>query len=244
MAQATSSSARKLLSVLLAFTHDRPSLSVQDLGTITGLPQSSVYRFLLLLRDTGLVEGQGDGHYTLGPTMLTLGRVAMRNQSHTEVIAPVMDGLRTNSGETVILVRRSGLHAVCIDRRESHHHLSLSFEVGQVMDLGLGAVAKVVLAHAPSEVQEQCIELVTSGGQGDWLANELETIRQEGYAESLGEVDEGIWGVAAPVFVGGDEVLGLSIAGPHSRMDEHKKNKAKTQVIEAAEHLSSKLATG
>lgn len=241
MAQGTPSSARKLLSVLLAFNDNRPSLSVQDLGCITGLPQSSVYRFLLLLRDTGLVEAQGEGAYTLGPTMLRLSRVAMRNQSHSQIIAPVMDELSMNSGETVILVRRSGLHAVCIDRRESHHHLSLSFEVGQVMDLALGAVAKVVLAHAPKEIQDQCIEQAASGERQRWLADELETIRREGCAESLGEVDDGIWGVAAPVFVDESEVRGLSIAGPHSRMDERKRDSARTQVMEAAAHLSSQL---
>jgi IclR family transcriptional regulator, acetate operon repressor len=51
------------------------------------------------------------------------------------------------------------------------------------------------------------------------LRAELETVRQNGYATAVGELEEGLAAVAAPVFGAGRVcIAALSVSGPVSRM--------------------------
>ncbi len=236
-------SAHKVIAVLLAFTPERPALTAREVASITDLPESSVYRYLSVLRGFGLIESGGDGQFILGVKAISLGRVARSQYGITDIARPIIDDLAEQTGESVILVRRSQIHSVCIDRRQSRHPVALSFDIGQVTPLSTGAVSKLLLAHAPTEVQEQCIrdDPAADRRQVD-LATDLKQIRQRGYAESLGEVDPGIWGVAAPVYSWGGEVLGLSTAGPNYRLDEADREHFRSVTVKAAELLSAAIA--
>ena len=68
--------ARRVLAVLLAFTPGRPSLSARDLAERTGIPLPSMYRYIALLRDTGLLVGNNRGAYHLSPQLISLARAA------------------------------------------------------------------------------------------------------------------------------------------------------------------------
>src|ERR1700729_292027 len=69
-------SGQRLLTVLDQFTAERPTLTVEQLSQAVGVPRSTVYRLVGLLRAHGLVEQAGDGRYRLGPKAIMIGYVA------------------------------------------------------------------------------------------------------------------------------------------------------------------------
>ena len=71
------SSARKLISTLLTFTADRPTPTIAELATSVGVPSSTMYRYVALLRETGLVEAEA----------VHRGRVALEQRRQRGAVA-------------------------------------------------------------------------------------------------------------------------------------------------------------
>ena len=59
--------ARRVLAVLQAFSPQRHTLTARELAGVTGIPLPSMYRYIALLRETGLLAGDDRGAYRLTP---------------------------------------------------------------------------------------------------------------------------------------------------------------------------------
>jgi DNA-binding IclR family transcriptional regulator len=71
-----SEGARRALAALQAFSPHRPMLTARELSEITAIPLPSMYRYIALLRDTGLLIGDDRGSYRLSSTVISLARAA------------------------------------------------------------------------------------------------------------------------------------------------------------------------
>jgi DNA-binding IclR family transcriptional regulator len=67
--------------VLLAFSAGRPTLSARELTEVTGIPLPSMYRYIALLRDTGLLVSDDRGAYHLSSRLIGLARAAEAAQA-------------------------------------------------------------------------------------------------------------------------------------------------------------------
>ena len=56
--------ARRVLALMLAFSADKNTLTARDLAAATGIALPSVYRYITLLRETGLLAGDERGSNT------------------------------------------------------------------------------------------------------------------------------------------------------------------------------------
>jgi DNA-binding IclR family transcriptional regulator len=244
---AGAASGRRLLTTLLAFTPDRPAPTVADLSADVGVPASTMYRYLSLLRETGLVEASGDGTYRLTDRVLGMalaaeaGRTDLLTAGHAHVV-----GLRDDIEETVLLARRGGDYAYCVDRAESPHPVRLQFHPGQAMPLHSGSAARVLLAAMPVHERESYLRRFASDLPQARLGlvsdERLAQVTAAGWTESFEEVDEGIWGVAAAIVRDGEVVAALGTAGPIYRLDEQTRESVVTRVRAAAAAISKALA--
>lgn len=242
--------ADRAIDVLLLFNEQQPVLTAEEISERLGMPRSTTYRYLQSLRSYGLVEeNDGSGGFRLGLAVLRLARAARQGMGLSEVALPIMHELVAQTGETALLTRRTDAHVICIERVESQQRVRLSYERGQVLPLHAGASAKVLLAYlAPAE-----IEAILSNGpfprytdqtvtDPDVLRTQLELIRTRGYAMSEGEVDDGVRGVAAPVFDTQKRVVaGLSVAGPAFRINNAVLPNVTQAVQETAKRISLRL---
>jgi DNA-binding IclR family transcriptional regulator len=236
-------SARKMLLLLNEFTAARPKHSVDGLSELIQVPRSTAYRFVALLRDFELLEQTGDGRYQLGPKAITLGYVARSMVDLADLWRPVIEHCLAVTGETTLILRRIGTAAVCVDRVESQDPVRLSFDVGRTMPLHTGAGAKVLLANGPESFQEEYIRSSVPASAQETLRDELKQIKEQGWAESDGEVDPGIWAVAGAILVGPhDSCLSLSIAAPEYRLDEKRKDRIRRVTLEVTEKLRTQLS--
>src|SRR5271154_6664460 len=127
--------ARRVLALMLAFSTDRNTLTARALAAATGIALPSVYRYITLLRETGLLAGDERGSYRLSARLMGLARAAEAAESIIDYADPAMRDLAYETGETVILVRLIGRTPVCVHRVQSVQRLRISFEAGQPLPL-------------------------------------------------------------------------------------------------------------
>src|ERR1700733_2743868 len=114
-----SEGARRVLALMLAFSAEKNTLTARDLAEATGIALPSVYRYITLLRETGLLAGDERGSYRLSARLIGLARAAEAAESIIAFADPVMQDLAVGTGETVILARLIGRAAVAVLRVES-----------------------------------------------------------------------------------------------------------------------------
>ncbi len=193
--------ARRVLAVLQAFSPRQHTLTARELAEITAIPLPSMYRYIALLRDTGLLIGDDRGAYHLSPRLISLARAAEAAETLIEVADPVMRDL-------VERVRRDGdlrpadpRAPVCVHRVESEHHLRATFEPGQSLPLLRGASGRVLLAGLPERVRREYLAPLAQADQAaaDRLEEAIARVAARGWATSEEEIDRGVWAASAAV---------------------------------------------
>ncbi|MCL4396679.1 MAG: IclR family transcriptional regulator [Chloroflexi bacterium] len=242
----------RLVRVLDCFSEDQPAWSLADLATRLDVPKSTLHRFLVGLESHDILRREGsEKKWRLGYQLLVWASAAAGSARLPEIAKPVMRELVQATGETAILTVYHDGEVICIDKSESSQPVSLRLEVGKQRAIHAGASSKVLMAYLPPEqvraiVKERglprlCTNTITRLKD---LEAELTRIRQQGYAESLEETDQGAWGVATPIRdCSGNVVLAIGVAGPTTRYSKDKVHQYVLQCTQAAAKISAVLDT-
>ncbi len=194
----------------------------------TGLTRSTAHRILRALEDRGFVFQVGGLGYALGPRLLGLAATAMRDLPLRDLARPSLERLAATTGESAQLYVRDGAHRVCVDAVESDRELRTIVDIGASLSLTAGSAGKVFLAWGSTAGLEV----------DDRLARQLVTTRQRGWADSVGEREEGVASVSAPVFgPGGFLSAAVSVSGPASRVGALRAKRYAPAVVEAAREI-------
>lgn len=192
--------------------------TLAEVVTGTGLPRPTAHRLLAALEKHHLVARSG-GRYALGSRLLGWGNLAGGSPDLIEAARPALARLRDRVDESTQLYLREGDHRVCVAASERKTGLKTTVAVGAVLPLELGSAGKVLVAFS---------------------GNGFPEVRERGWAESVGEREEGVASVSAPVF-GGDGKLraAVSVSGPISRLGERPGERLAKRVVEAAREITS-----
>nr|WP_247629904.1 IclR family transcriptional regulator C-terminal domain-containing protein [Microbacterium croceum] len=136
-----------------------------------------------------------------------------------------------------LLVRR-GDDIVCIDAADGSRVLRCTFVVGEVVPMVAGASASAILAYLPDDEAAEILARhdITGSDAAPMLMSRAD-VRERGFATSAGEVDEGVWGVAAPVFRDGLVIGAVATMAPVFRASRLARTVVPATVI-AAKTLS------
>jgi len=232
-----------VLAVLQAFSPQHHTLTARDLAECTGIPLPSMYRYIALLRETGLLAGDDRGAYHLSARLISLARAAEAAESIIEIADPVMRKLMSDCGETVILVRLIGRVPVCVHRVESAHHLRATFEPGQPLPLERGASGRVLLAGLAAQTRRDY--LASLAGADPVAAAKLEqtvaAAAEHGWAISEEEIDRGVWAASAAITDGRATVAALTVPSPLVRAPVELQDRLLSQVRAAARQIGDLL---
>ncbi|MCW5771798.1 MAG: helix-turn-helix domain-containing protein [Rhodospirillaceae bacterium] len=239
-------SARKTLQVLLCFDPARPRADVPTLARAAGLPLSSTYRHLALLREVGLVEDDGAGLYRVTPRVHALARAADSASPLVVAARPHLERLAVATGATTILFRLLGDVCVAVDAVEPRRPVHLSGVSGRSFPMHLGAPSKLLFASLPASVRNAYLDRLertdpAERGRRRAREAELAAIRRRGWAESAGEVDPGMWAVAAPVMQKRSMIAALWLAIPDSGLDGAERTALREATRAEAAALSRRL---
>lgn len=235
--------ARRALTILLAFSMERHTQSARDLARVTGIPLPSVYRYVALLRETGLLVGDERGLYHLSARLSALARAAETAETLIDLADPVMRRLSAATGETVILVRLVARSAVCVHRIESRHNLRTSYEPGQPLSLEHGASARLLLAGMTAQARRGYLAPLAARDPTAAARLEEQAVLagERGWAASEEEIDAGVWAAAAAVRDRTGTVAALSVPSPLVRAPEPLHEELLARVRAAAEEINTLL---
>ncbi|WP_277954835.1 IclR family transcriptional regulator [Saccharopolyspora soli] len=246
------STADRALEILAMFTDSQPVVSGSLVADRLGVARSTGYRYLQSLVSARFLEEAPGGGFRLGLRILELARLARKTLGLSEIAAPIIEELAHDSGETVVLTRRTGDLVVCIDRAESQRHaVRSSYERGTVLPVNAGASATILLAwNDPEEVRQILSRAKLERFTDDTLTDvdellaRMAQIRSDGYAVARAEVDPEIVGIAAPIWGSrqGEVVAAISVVGIGSRIPPKTERKLIAKVRLAAAHISERLA--
>ncbi len=212
----------RALQLLLAFDADRQELGVTELAARVGVHKSTASRLAATLAGRGFLErAPGSDAFRLGPELGRLGLLALGGRDLPELARPVMERLAEDTGETVNLAILDGSEAVNVAQVEGRHIVGVGSWTGRRTALHCTANGKVLLAFGACRLPEGPYEAfaartITSAGR---LRSDLATVRTRGWASAVGELEEGLHAVAAPVIdASGSCRAALSVSGPAYRM--------------------------
>lgn len=188
--------------------------SLADLVAATGSSRSTAHRLAGALEVHGLLARDGEGRYVLGRRLAQLGRAAASDAHLVEAARPVLDRLRSATGESAQLYVRVGDERVCLLSLESAHELRTIVPEGAHLALGIGSAGRILAAWDGTE---------------RWVA-------------SVEERAPGVASVSAPVVVAGELVAAVGISGPVGRLGRNPGKAHGPAVVEAARDLARVLA--
>jgi DNA-binding IclR family transcriptional regulator len=242
-------SIERATAILKAFSTEKEELGVTELSRQLDLHKSTVSRLLASLQREGLVEENlVTRKYRLGMTLVTLGGLVLQRLDVTQAARPLMVALSNLTQETVILAIKDDAEAVNIAQVPSPQMVKHIEWIGRRTPLHCTAVGKVLLAYSPVAEQQDFINrglprYTSNTVTGpETLCQELEQVRQQGYAVGSEEFEVGLNEIAAPVRDHtGEVVASLSVSGPAFRLSPDKLLSLVEHVRESAQTLSGQL---
>ncbi|MFC3024184.1 IclR family transcriptional regulator [Vibrio zhugei] len=213
----------KALQLLMQVAVNEEPVPAKVLSEQLQVPLSSLYRHLKLLKEWNLIEESAhDKSLIIGPAALLLMRSYRGSPHNLEEVDAVLSRLQKQTGEMAAYMVPVGYRALCVSQKESMQALRCSFVQGQSQPLLRGASSKVMLAFLP---EARCEKILCHFGEEHRLEQwqqDLEQIRQQGYACSTSEIDSGVSGVSAPVMKGSKLIGAVTVMVPAHRLEANK----------------------
>lgn len=223
----------KVATILGALEHGPATLA--ELVESTHLARPTVHRLALALEHHHLVGRNSAGAFVLGPRFSRLA-AAVGEDRLVSAAQPVLTTLRDRTGESSQLYRPHGEVRICIAAADRPVGLRDSIPVGTTMTMSAGSAAQVLLAWETPERMHAGL------ASARFTADDLATVREQGFAESAGEREAGVSSVSAPVWgTLGTVIAAVSISGPIERLTPHPGARHAAAVMDAARQLSDVL---
>ena len=242
-------SVQRCLRLLSLFAQATDGLSASEVAKQSGLPVSTVHRFLVNLENAGFLAYGDTGKYHLGISSFSIGHAAFAQLDIRRLSLPYLRALNQKTRETIHLTIRNGLSAVYVEKLDSPEKLRIFSHIGASVPLYCTAVGKVMLAYLPHNELEGIlpqIELrrLTPSTISDpaEFRRHLERVRRNGYAFDLEEHEAHIRCVAAPIWDPSGAVnASLSLTAPVVRMALPRLRQLAPLVQEAGLRISRDL---
>jgi DNA-binding IclR family transcriptional regulator len=232
------------LTILEILGQSPSGASVTEVADILGVDKGSASRLMSTLAKHGYSEKDPiTRRYTLGPQIIKLsGSLLTRNPLYASA-KPFLKQLMERTGECAHLAILAQGKALYIDQVESPATLRVNVRVGQMAPLHCTALGKILLAHSGAELPVS-LEAFTPKTITDpeALQQQLETVRQQGFALDNEEFDPCVCCIAVPVYDFSNRVAGaMGISGPATRLTVEKLPELIATVVEIGKALSDRM---
>jgi len=224
---------------------------VTEVAAQLGVHKSTAFRLVATLEAHRLVEQTEDrGKYRLGVGILRLAGATTARLDIVQEARPVCRQLAADTGETVNIAVLSEHSALYLDQIAGSSALQPHNWVGQHIPLHATSNGKVLLSGLDSKALDDLLGklaaytpvTITKKGK---LREELELVREQGYALAVDELEVGLTAAAAPIRnAHGDVVASMSVSGPTFRLTPERVEDAVNKLVEAALEVSHRLGWG
>jgi IclR family transcriptional regulator, KDG regulon repressor len=236
----------RMMSLLDALAKKSDPVPLKELAQVTQLHPSTAHRILNDLVLARVVDRTEPGCYQLGMRLLELGNLVKARLNVRDAAAGPMRELHRLTGETINLSVRQGDEIVYVERTVSERSgMQVVRAIGGRAPLHLTSTGKLFLANEDIRaVRSYGMRTGLSGQTPNSLTDmprleeELESVKQKGYARDNEELELGVRCIAAGIYDdSGGLVAGLSISAPADRANDG----WISALIETAKSISTAL---
>jgi DNA-binding IclR family transcriptional regulator len=219
------------LKILEAYTVEKQSWGIRELGRKLEIDAATIYRLVSTLTRRGYLEKNPETQkYHLGPKVVRLAANYSMHNSLIEIALRVFAKHAKSFPYNFYLGVMRNYEVIYIAVYESRGPLKITTEPGETVSLPNSAIGKILLASksdefitkflAQSPLKQLTPLTITSEKE---LFRQIKQIRKLGYAINRGEIYPEIAAVAAPIKgPDGTVIAGLSLGFPLHYLDTKK----------------------
>ena len=240
----------RALQLLLLFEEVDQEYRVGEIAAMLGIDKSGASRLAATLANRGFLErAPGSEAFKIGPELGRLGVLSMGGSHNLiELARRPMENLAAETAETVNLARLEDRKVVNIAQVDGAHLVGVGDWTGWKTEPHATANGKVLLAFAENSFEDLALQDPLEAFTEQTITNfedlrsELRSVRSEGWASTLGELEDGFNGVAVPVSDGfGRCRASLSVSGPVYRVPPSRLPEIAVLCQKAAGEISASL---
>ncbi|MEM6391827.1 MAG: IclR family transcriptional regulator [Planctomycetota bacterium] len=236
---------------LLMFLAEAPKPhGVSELSEALELPPSHVHRLLQTLVAKGYVQQDARRRYAIGVGALRLGQALLRDIPMRRLGLPVLYKLMQRTRWSAVLSVPFNDSAVTLAHMAYGGKIRPTSEtLGSVLSVTRSASGKVWLAMQDEAERERVMSGLAFGEGQSWsdagvFREELERVRELGYAVKPSSGDRDPYGLAVPVAQEGSGVvalIGVASGSAHRELGEQRIESLVAACRDAAEDLKQQL---
>lgn len=256
-------SVSRALALLDALAASPRAMRLSELARAVQVNPSTASRLLATLARHGLVERSPQGSWRLGLGLLTLSDRVLERLDVRERARPWLAWLVEQTGETATLSLPGAEAAITVDFVPSPASVVSMARVGRPSVPHATATGKVMLALGP-QAQWRSSDQRPHGSRGAEapsaisgplvrfterticdpraLEAELARVREQGYAEAIGEREADLTALAAPILGRSGELVAIiGLQGPTARLPAAKRQKLRAPLLRACAEVARAL---
>lgn len=210
------------LEVIRSFDRLHVKQSISQISERTLLARPTVLRLLITLEELGYVRSQ-DNHYSLTPKVVDLGMAYVSSLGLYGAAKPHMENLAKEVDQTVSLAELDGSDIVYTGRVEVPKIVSVGVTVGSRLPSASTALGRVLLAdvHDPElhdvlNIPSLSMYIPRTRFTAEQIRPRLQTVRDQGWAESDEDLQYGVQAIAAPLHGEDGRVIAAIGLGTHT----------------------------
>jgi DNA-binding IclR family transcriptional regulator len=236
----------RALDVLMCFTSQTPELSMTQISEIVGINKSTVHRLLATLEGKRFVERDSvTGVYRPGIRLLQMAFLTLEHNDLRRMASPFLHTLCDQYRENVNLSVLDDTDVIYLDVIESPQRVKLAAAPGQRLPAFCTASGKAILAFLP----EENVQDILARGMPRYTENTLTSTeayfenlrhtREQGFAISEQEFEDGINAIAAPIC--NKPIASVSIAGPAYRLTRKRMVEIGPNLVAVANNIANEV---
>ncbi|UZD91275.1 IclR family transcriptional regulator [Cognatishimia activa] len=238
------------LAILELLARSGKPMTFSEIMLQSDIPKSTGHRLLTILTNEDMVQFDPDTHtYRSGMRLASLSFQTWYNLDIRNAGASELKRLSDLSGENVHTATREGGHIIYADRVESAKAISMRSSIGDRSPMYCSSMGKAIVASMNDAEAEGLINSMeyekrtdTTIGSAAEFRQEIEIIRDRGYAIDNGENNPDVRCVAAAIRDFRGTLRGaLGISAPRFRADDDKIRQWGKEVVISAANVSAAL---
>ena len=237
--KSTRNSPRRILEIIEAICLNPQSATASSLSQSLNIPAPTIYRWLDTLCEERFIAVHASGHYIPGERFRDIVLRSLQYEPKVTERRSILRALSEVIDETVSLSVPHGTKLIYFDRLESHWPFQVNLQVGAELPLHCCASGKLYLSTIEPEAAIGIFNRITKVDNArntivdsERFAEELQSIRDLGYALDNEEWFNDMNGAAVPVF--SDEGTLMACLSTHSLVTR----KSITKLVQEIEIMS------
>ncbi len=222
---------------------------VTEIATALGTTKARVYRHLRTLVTAGYAcQDEDTERYSVGSRLVALGHIASLDSALARIAKPTMARVRDQLGHTVLLDKVSPQSVEIIDFLPGTGMVEMSVRRNNSLPLHASVAGKLSLAFAEPSGRPPLAEGVLAAltpetiTDRQTLAQEVEHVRQQGWAAAPEEFTLGINALGAPIFNQRGQIVGaIALLDSVQFLSRRPTREQVSTIVEAAAEISAIL---